>query len=292
MRSRSGGTSARTVARIEKEVAPKRPALHRAAKIGARQRDRARVVSPALETVEDQAQLVLDLARCFVDAVEHQGPAGRVDHRLADRGRVQAGAQIELAERSFPARRSVVHRTRGDVLADSLLAVDQRGRVRVRDLLELSEQPSHRLARADQAAEPHAVRGRVRHGDVRGEDLDARAAETDLGPRGDDHRLDPRVADEGSVGRLQVAHANALAHQRQLRVVSADRSVFDDEIGVGVAAEQERPRLEVHRPAALRPGDHAHEGAANHQAAARVRPEETRAGAELHCTAHRRRSAP
>ena len=148
---------------------------------------------------------------------------------LGDRG------AVEHDERTVAARRALVDGVGDAFLARAGFALDEDGRVGLREAIDEIEEVAHRRTAADQAVQTGFVPQRDADGLVERIEDDGGLADLDRGARRDEAVDDADAANVSAVRRAEVAHAVAVALQAQLAVEAGDLRIGEVQVGAGAA---------------------------------------------------------
>jgi hypothetical protein len=208
------------------------------------------------DLVEEDRAAVRRLERPGARRHRARERAARMPEQLALDDRARQRRAVDDHERPRRARRRVVDRARGQLLARAGLAQDQHRRVGLRHARHLREQLAHRHAATDQAAEilarPQLDRRRRR-----------RVAQHDLGPTHADPRAvrhqrrpDQEVLDEGSVAAAEIAYPRPAIGRLQLGVQPRDLAIRHPHLSAGRRPYRRSPRDHAPvRPRLVGPGE-------------------------------------
>jgi hypothetical protein len=271
-RARSGGTTMRTAAACGTSSLAEAPLGPFAPDVGVGGGDDARVEHALLAALVEREQRGLLGRGGLVDAVDEQGEGVGTLRQAGERGALVRG-QPEVDGRH---RRRGEARARVDGPRDEAAA---RCPTRPRAPPGRRRAPRARAARRPCRIEsdwpstgPKLVRslGGDRHGDVAGQELQGAAPEAHLGAHREHALLHLDGPDEGAAVAAEVAHPDAAGHEGDLQVVLADLRVAQDEVVVGVRADEQRARFKQGLSAAVGPAGDPHTHPAHEQRAARV----------------------
>ena len=128
------------------------------------------------------------------------------------------------------------------LLAGAGLALDQHGRVALREPVDEVEHVAHRRAAADQAVQARLVPQRDRHAVVERVEHDRALADLDGRAGGDEAVDDADAADVRAVRRAEVADAVAVGLEPELGVEPRHLRIGEVQVGAGAADHDRRLR--------------------------------------------------
>ena len=167
------------------------------------------------------------------------------------------GSAVEHDERALLAGRSGMDGTADQLFAGAGLAGDQHGELGAGHPVEHREDLAHGHGSADEVLEAR-LGGRDDVDDlVGGSELQVGLADAEAPLLTEVDLLDPDRADEGAVGRIEVAEQDAVLGAHDLGVIAADGAVGQPDVVALAAADADDVRLELVFPACLRTRDHA-----------------------------------
>lgn len=137
-------------------------------------------------------------------------------------------------------------------------ALEEQRNIGGRHTFEEREEHAHRERLTDDHAKGRALARRNVDGEIAGEKVQGGSAELELGADGDDTRSDALGGDEGTSVATEVSHPDAPGDEGDLEVVFAHLRVAENEVVVGVGADEEGAGFEQGLATAVGAADDTH----------------------------------